>query len=185
MDTHKRISSKTIYKNSFLEVKVDTVTNNGNQWEQVYFTKPAKNAAGVLPLDKKGVYLVNQYRYASGRFLWQLPMGMIDKGRTKIQTAKNELKEEAGITAKKYTLLGSFIIEPGMSPQKLFVYSAEGLKEVDNNPQYTEVGMKRKHFTFGKLRRMIKTGELKCGITLSSLMLLNSNFPKINITNNR
>lgn len=174
----KVVSSKSIYKNKYTEVKVDRLRRNNFNWEQVYFVKPNKYGVGVLPVDNTGIYLVYQYRHASKTFLWQLPMGMIDEGKTEIETAKHELLEEAGIQAKKFTRIGSLIAEPGVIYQEEIIYVAEHLIIGKNQPEKNEVGMKVKHFTYKELGQMVQNGKLKCGFTLGGLMLLNNTFFK-------
>ncbi|NCO89087.1 hypothetical protein AUK04_03505 [Candidatus Roizmanbacteria bacterium CG2_30_33_16] len=170
----KTLSSKSIYQNKFVEVKVDKVESDKNTWEQVYFVKPNKNSVGIIPMDNSGIYLVNQYRYASKEYLWQIPMGMIDKANNELETAKIELREEVGLTAKKFTRIGSFIAEPGMSPQATIIFVAEGLDKVKNNPDLSEVNLQAKHFSFEQIDRKVKEGDIKCGFTLSSLIWLKS-----------
>lgn len=172
----KTINSKTIHKNNFVEVKVDIVEANGKRWDQTYFTKPNKNGVGILPIDDKGIYLVNQYRHASKAFLWQIPMGMIDIGATPLETAKNELLEEMGLVANKLIKIGALIAEPGMSNQKTFVYIGENLIFKKQQPELYEVGMQVKHFTYEEIKKMIKDEKLVCGFTLSSLYLFHNNY---------
>ena len=175
MDTiPKTLSSKSIYKNKFVEIKVDTLEYNGTTWEQVYFVKPHEDAAGALAIDETGIYLVRQYRYPSHQFLWQLPMGMMDKGKDELATVREELAQEAGFTADALTKIGVVIPEAGMSGQKLGVYVAEGLHPVPTKPEKAEIGMQVRHFTFQQLKDMIKNGEISCGFTLSALMLLHN-----------
>ena len=171
-------SSKSIYKNKYTEVLVDTLKLDGHEWEHVYLIKPNKKGVGVIPLDAEGIYLVNQYRHPIRSFLWQLPMGMIDIGMSEEETVRQELLEEAGFKAKHLTRIGSFFAEPGVIDQEQVVYVAEKLKAVEQKPEETEVGMKVKHFTFAEINSMILNGELQCGFTLSSLLLFNKIYLK-------
>ncbi len=174
----KTIASKSVYKNQYLQVKVDTLKLNGNEWEYAYFLKPNRNGVSILPVDEKGIYLVYQYRHASNAFLWQIPMGMIDKGSSEIETARNELLEEAGIVAKKLIKIGSVIAEPGMSNQEEFVYVAKDLTFEKQKTHFNEVGMEVKHFTYENIKEMVRQGEIKCGFTLSALHLFRNNYLK-------
>ncbi len=171
----KLISSTSAYKNSFQEIRVDVLGIDGKKWEQVYFVKPNKNGVGVLPVDERGIYLVNQYRHASSAFLWQIPMGMMEKGSSELQTAKAELLEEAGLEAREFIKIGSLFPEPGMSNQEEFIFVAKGLTSIGQQPEDTEIGIQVKHFTFEEIEQMIKTGEIKCGFTLSALYLFRNN----------
>lgn len=174
----KLINSKSIYKNEYQEIKVDKVEVENHRFEYVYFVKPNKNGVSILPIDKTGIYLVNQYRYACQEFLWQAPSGMVDKGSTIEETARKELSEEAGLTAEKFTLIGSVFAEPGMSNEEEFIYAATGLKKSAQHLEETELGMEVKHFTFAEIKKMVKNGKIKCGFTLSALELFQNNYLK-------
>ncbi len=165
------LSSKSLYKNKYTEVFVDRLKFNNKEWEQVYLTKPNKKGVAVIPLDEKGIFLVKQYRHPIKTFLWQLPMGMIDLETSEEETAKKELLEEAGIKATKFTKIGSIFAEPGVIDQEEVIYIAENLTLQTNNPEINEVGLQVKHFTFEELKKMIRNGGLKCGFTLSALLL--------------
>jgi ADP-ribose pyrophosphatase len=179
MDTiPKTLSTKTVYTNKFAEVKVDTLSLNGKTWEQVYFVKPQENAVGALPVDETGIYLVRQYRHPSHTFLWQLPMGMIDAGNDELKTIQEELAQEAGLSAERFTKIGMVIPEAGMSGQKLVVYVAKNLRRVPSHPETAEVGMQVRHFLFAEIKQMIAEGGISCGFTLSALMLLHNNFSR-------
>ena len=177
----KIVSSRTIYQNPYIKIIVDTLATKEHQWEQAYFERPNKNGVGVIPIDKTGIYLVKQYRHATREDQWQYPMGVLDFGRQPLEMAKIELREEAGLIAKKWTKLGSFIGNPGMSSQETFLFLAEDFVKTKSSPEKTEVGMQAKHFTFKQISQMVRKGQIKCGFTLSGFMLLKSRYPYIKI----
>lgn len=177
----KTQSSRIVYRNPYVDIKVDTLERDGIQWEQVYFVKPNDNAAGVIATDGKGIYLVHQYRYASKAFFWQIPMGMIDKGNDPLETAKIELKEEAGIIAEKLQNIGMVVAEPGMSPQKVSIFVATELQKGTNNPTELEGEIKVQYFKMDEVHTMIREGEITCGFTLSALMLFKNNYLSYNL----
>ncbi len=172
----KTISSKSIYKNKFVEIKVDEVSLDGNNWEHAYYIKPHKNAAGVIPIDETGMYLVQQFRYPSQGYFWQIPMGMMEDEAEPIETARRELLEETGISAQKLSPIGSLYGEPGMSSQEVFIYVGEHLSFGEKHTDINEIGMHLKHFTFAEIDEGIKNGMIKCGFTLSAILLFKNNF---------
>lgn len=170
------VSSRSIYRNKFVEIKVDAVTLDGNNWEHAYYVKPFKNAAGVVAIDSTGLYLIEQYRYPSRDYFWQIPMGMMENESDPMETARRELKEEAGIDAKKLTLLGTLYGEPGMSNQEVFIYVGQDLTLGSQQTDFNEIGMHVQHFTFDEVDSYVQSGKIKCGFTLSALFLFKSNF---------
>ncbi len=58
-------------------------------------------AVSVFPLDDDyNLYLIDQYRYLHEKRLIEAVAGMVEDNLSPPETAKKELKEEAGIVAK-------------------------------------------------------------------------------------
>jgi ADP-ribose pyrophosphatase len=64
--------------------------------------------------------------------------GAIEKNETPLAVARRELKEEAGITAKKIKRLGWLYSDYGKSDQKGYVFLAEDLKFGEQKPDDLE-----------------------------------------------
>ena len=167
----KTISSRSIYSNPYMDIKVDIIEFGGRQWEQAYFIKPNKDNVGILPVTEEGIYLVSQYRYASKEYFWQIPMGMVDINSSEIVTVNHELAEEVGFKASELVKIGSFNAEPGMSPANTHIYLATGLESVTANSEISEVGMKTKLFSSKEINDAVVDGTIHCGFTLSALYL--------------
>jgi ADP-ribose pyrophosphatase len=93
----------------------------------------------VIPLDEKGnVYLAKEYHYGVGRVTIEAISGGIEKGESKVTSAKRELKEETGLTAKIWTSLG--VVDPFTtvirSPN--YMYCASGLSMGKSHREGTE-----------------------------------------------
>jgi ADP-ribose pyrophosphatase len=87
---------------------------NGNVIDDYYFS-PLGDVAQVLPITKNNeVVLVKQYKHALGEILLELPGGMQQKNRSILESAVNELEEEAGIktTTDKLIPLGKIANNP-------------------------------------------------------------------------
>jgi len=94
---------------------------NGDPGIYGVITMPAGSC--ILPLDNEGnVYLVRQYRYGVERETYEAIAGSTE-GKDPIESARKELKEETGITAKEIIALG--FIDPFTSvvnsPDYLFL----------------------------------------------------------------
>ena len=83
----------------------------------------------VMPVDEKGrVLLARQYRLPARDYLWEIPAGRMEPGETPLQAAKRELKEETGLSAKKWTKLFGLYMSPGFLAEKMHIYVARELK---------------------------------------------------------
>ena len=132
------IKSKIVYKNPWITVREDKVIKPDKK-EGIFGVVSMVPGSSVLPIDKEGnVFLTKEYHYGIERITIEAVSGAIDKGETKLQAAKRELKEETGLNAKKWTYLG--VVDPFttvvVSPNHL--YLAENLSQSKSNPEGTE-----------------------------------------------
>ena len=129
MHFEKTLSSKDIYKGKIISLKKDKVElENGATAEREVFMHPG--AVAIVAVDtRKYVYLVKQYRYPIAEELIEIPAGKLDKGETPFECAKRELKEETGLTAKRYKNLGVIYPSPAYCDEKIHLFLALDLSE--------------------------------------------------------
>ncbi len=89
-------------------------------------------AVAVLPLhDDTSVVMIDQYRHAVSRRMRELPAGLLDApDEDPVTTARRELVEEVGYTARDWSVLVDVVPSPGFSDEAVRVFLARGLIEV-------------------------------------------------------
>ncbi|MCU1305928.1 MAG: ADP-ribose pyrophosphatase [Acidobacteriaceae bacterium] len=137
------ISSKLIYEGPAFTVLSDIVREGDHtgQRDIVRHTGSVVIMAVEEPRSKRDdalVLLVRQYRYAAGKYLWELPAGRIDPGENKLAAAKRELQEETGVRAKLWKRLYQFYASPGFLDETMDVYLARGLTIGEAHPEEDE-----------------------------------------------
>lgn len=164
----KILSSKEVYKNPLFSVVEHQVENpDGAVVHRGVVRHPG--AVVILAVDsKKRIAMVRQYRVPAQKDLWELPAGVIDPGEKPIQSARRELKEETGCTARKWTKLVVFYASPGYVDEKLTVYLAEDLKLGKAEPTPDE-HLNLRWFTKKELDTEILEGRFFDGKTLVAL----------------
>jgi 8-oxo-dGTP pyrophosphatase MutT (NUDIX family) len=130
--------SKTVYKNPWINVREDKVIKPDGK-EGIFGVVEMKPGVSILPIDDEGnVYLTKEYHYAVECETVEAISGGIDKGESKEDASKRELKEETGITANEWIDLG--VIDPFTtviaSPNYMFL--AKGLEFSKASPEDTE-----------------------------------------------
>ena len=89
----KKIDSQRIYEGAILNVRRDRVTAvKGQAFREII---EHNGAVAIVPITDDGnVVMVEQYRYACGQTVLEIPAGKIDKGETDpAQVAARELRE--------------------------------------------------------------------------------------------
>lgn len=172
MKKWETIRSKEVYNCKYFKIlEEDFFMPSGKKHKYHIF----RTTDYVIVIAKEGnyFYLIEQYRYTTKSKLLQVVAGAIEKGDTPFATAKKELKEEAGITAKKFKKLGWFYSFYGSSDQKAHVYLAEDLEIGKQEPDdlEKECEIKRKKLKISEVKKLIRSGKIKDHDTLAALCL--------------
>lgn len=118
------------YKSWLLSVRTDQVRfPDHHSAERIVASHPG--AVAVVALDDDGrVLLIRQYRHPVGRLLWEVPAGLRDvDGEPLLDTARRELLEETGHTAREWDVLTDFFTSPGITTERIRVFLARGLRD--------------------------------------------------------
>ena len=165
----KTLSSKIVFRGKVFSVRRDEIIEPTG----VTATRDMIAHLGsvvVMPVQDDGkIVLIRQYRYAARQYLWELVAGRIDAGENPKQAAKRELIEETGLRAKKMRVFLEFWPSPGFLEEKMFVLLAEGVTQGVAEPEEDE-RIEAKAFTRGEIEKMLKSGALHDGKTISSLL---------------
>jgi ADP-ribose diphosphatase len=130
--TFERIDSRTVWEGRILKVRVDTLRydNDGEEAEREVVEHPG--AVAVVAHDGERLYLVAQPREAvDEQALLELPAGKLEEGEDVLVTAKRELAEEIGKSAREWERLTSFYTSPGFAAEEVHVYLATDLHDAD------------------------------------------------------
>jgi ADP-ribose pyrophosphatase len=168
------ISSKLIYKGPAFSVFSDIVREGEHtgQRDVVRHTGSVVIMAVEEPRTKRDdpqVLLVRQYRYAAGKYLWELPAGRIDAGENKLAAAKRELLEETGVRAKNWKRLYQFYASPGFLDETMDVYLARGLTIGEAQPEEDEQ-ITQRFFPLPEALGMVVNNKIYDAKTMTGLL---------------
>jgi 8-oxo-dGTP pyrophosphatase MutT (NUDIX family) len=168
----KFISSKVVYENAWIKVREDEVIRPDGQ-KGIYGVVDTRIATAVIALtDQNEIYLVGQYRYPLSLYSWEIIEGGTDDNEDPLDCAKRELKEEAGLIAKEWTTLMETIhLSNCYSSERGIIFVARGLKEVEKEPEGTEV-LEIKKIDFKKALQMVLDGEITDSLSVMGILRL-------------
>ena len=133
------MKTQEIYTGKVIRLTLDEVTlPNGVQCELEVVHHPGGSAVVAIN-DQQEVCLLEQYRYVTGGWLWELPAGKHEPDDTPEATAMKELQEEAGVEAGRWQSLGSVNSSPGVFAEVVHLYLAQGLTSVASAHESEEV----------------------------------------------
>lgn len=155
----KIISSKEVLKNKLFRI-VDEVATDPSGFRIHRFIVRHPGSAVMMPVDERErVLLIKQFRLPAERELWELPAGRLDPDESPLQAAKRELREETGLTAKKWVKLASFWASPGYVDEKMNLFLAFDLAEGKQQPMDDE-RIEMRWFERRELDELVRTGKI-------------------------
>lgn len=116
----------------------------GHAFDRLVVEHPG--ASIVLALDEsENACLLRQYRHASAGTFVELPAGLCDvPGEDPVETARRELREEAGLDAAHWRHLLTTVPSAGITSERQHLYLARDLtpaEGVDFSPAHEEARM--------------------------------------------
>ncbi len=137
------VSSRRVFDGVVASVRVDDVVMPGGGTAKREVVEHG-GAVAVVALDMPSltapagdgesaptVILIEQYRHALGRRLWELPAGLLDvQGEPAQDAAERELTEETGYRAENWAVLLDVATSPGFTEESVRIFLATGLTQV-------------------------------------------------------
>lgn len=135
----RQLDQQLVYQNPWISVtheNVLTPAGTAGIYGVVHFKS---HAVGVVPIDDEGyVWLVKQFRYTLNQFSIEIPEGGSPLADDMLETARRELREETGLTAREWTHLLDLHTSNSVTDESGVIYLARGLMEGDTDFEATE-----------------------------------------------
>lgn len=137
----------------------------------IYGVVHFKNLAiGVVPLDAElNTWIVGQYRYPIQAYSWEIPEGGGDRNTPPQESAARELREEAGIVARRWTEILRMDLSNSASDEHAILYVAQDLTYFEPEPDHNEELALRK-VPFEELYGMVVRGEVRDSLTVAAVL---------------
>ncbi len=167
------LSEDIKYDNPWIKVTEHQVINpRGGKgiYGQVHF----KNLAiGIIPIDENwNTWIVGQDRFPfDGKFTWEIIEGGGPLDHLALDSAKRELREEAGLIASTWTEIQRMDLSNSTTTERAIIYLAQGLKEVEKDPDDTE-DLVIKKISFDSLLEMVLSGEIVDSLSVAAALKL-------------
>lgn len=169
-NTWTRLSEELKYENPWISVSEHKVLNPSGK-PGIYGVVSFKNLAiGILPLDQDyNTWLVGQWRYPLNEYSWEIPEGGGPLGIDPLESARRELKEETGLIAGKYTVLGHIHTSNSVCNESGILYLAQDLTQTEAEPEENEDLQIRK-LPFSEAHQMVMDGRITDSLSMAAIL---------------
>jgi len=165
----KILSTKTVYKNPWIEVIEDKIIHP-DKGEGIYATVKTHGSVMIVPVNEKGeIFMTRCFSYPAKKWHWGLPGGGC--GDDDYETAaRKELLEEAGIEAGKMIQVGLVRPLDGIIGESQADFIAWDLR-INEAPKADDNSLidQRKFFSLDEIHKMVASGDIDSGHTLAAL----------------
>lgn len=165
--THRAV----IYDGKILKVVVDDVVLPNQQTSKRELVLH-HGAVGILAITKDDkMIIVRQYRKAVEKTLLEIPAGKIEPNEhDPLAVAKRELEEETGYQAGDWTFMYDFIVAPGYSSEKIYLYAATDLQLADQPLAQDEDELIELHYyTLEEAQAAVEQGLIEDAKTICAI----------------
>jgi ADP-ribose pyrophosphatase len=164
------LASRTIFEGSVLRLRVDEVeAADGHRSTREVIEHGG--AVGIVCVHEGDLWLVRQYRHATGEVLLEIPAGKLTPGEDPEECAARELVEEIGLRPRRLEHLATYYTTPGFTNERFFLYFTDS---VEPEPGKTDEGevIEVERRPVSTVRELISSGEVRDAKTLLGLALL-------------
>lgn len=160
MFSEKTLSSERVYDGRIVSVRKEIVQlqDGSTAQREIVDHEPA---VVIIPFQsREEIYLVRQFRKPFEDILIEAPAGMVNPGEDFLFAAKRELREETGLSAKKWVDVGEAYPAPGFCNERLLLFLACDLGHGDTEFDIDE-NLELMKVSLDEFELLIKTGEIK------------------------
>lgn len=126
----RTVRSTRAFEGRLISLRVDEVERaDGRRATREIVEHPG--AVAILAWDGARLAMVRQWRHAAGDALLEIPAGTMERDEEPLATARRELAEEMGVAATTWESGPSFYTAPGFCTERLTLFLATGLDEVE------------------------------------------------------
>jgi 8-oxo-dGTP pyrophosphatase MutT (NUDIX family) len=169
----RMLTSGVVYEDRWMRLRRDEIERrDGSRGTYAFVEK--SDFALVIPAERDGFHLVEEFRYPVGRRTWSFPQGGFPHGQSGSpeELARLELEQETGLRARELVRLGYLNCAHGISSQAGHFYLATGLEPGPPERETEEQDMAQAWVSRPGFEQMIGEGLITDDSTVAAYALL-------------
>lgn len=164
------LSSRTIFEGQILKLRVDEVlAADGHRSSREVVEHGG--AVGIVCVHEGDVWLVRQYRHATGEVLLEIPAGKLAPGEDPQACAARELVEEVSLRPRRIEHLATYYTTPGFTNELFHLYFTDDVEvEAGSTDEGEVIEVERR--PADTAHTLLRSGEVKDAKSLLGLAFL-------------
>ena len=155
-----------LYRGTRLTIEKREITLPGGKVVERVMVHPG-NAVAILPvIGDASCYLLRQFRFAVGEYIYEAPAGTLNPGESPLDTARRELIEETGFQADTFIPRGFIYTTPGFTDERIHLFEAHNLTPSCEYEKDEDEVIEVVKVTFAELDAMIADGRISDAKTI-------------------
>jgi len=155
-----------IYRGKRLSIEKREITLPGGKVVERVMVHPG-DAVAILPvIGDASCYLLRQFRFAVGEYIYEAPAGTLNPGESPLDTARRELIEETGFRADMFIPRGFIFTTPGFTDERIHLFEAHTLTPSCEYEKDEDEVIEVVKVTFAELDAMISDGRISDAKTI-------------------
>jgi ADP-ribose pyrophosphatase len=162
--------TRTIFSGEVVRLRVDeVVAADGHRSTREVIEHGG--AVGIVCVHEREIWLVRQYRHATGEVLLEIPAGKLGPGEDPQGCAARELVEEVGLRPRRLEHLATYYTTPGFTNEQFHLYFTD---DAVAEPGSTEAGevIEVERYPAADVRALLRSGNVRDAKTLLGLAFL-------------
>lgn len=159
--TPKRLGRTVPFEGRVFRVEQDRVRLPNGRDATLDIVRHRGSVVLIPQPSRREIILVRQYRYAIGKWIWELPAGTLDPGEHARTAARRECAEEIGLAPGKIEKLAEFYPTPGFCDEVMIFFRCTAFARPRRAPAIDpDEQIEPRAFTIAEVRRLIARREV-------------------------
>lgn len=168
----KTLSVRKVYGNPWLELWEERCLDPSGKPALYGKVSFRSKAVGIIPVDDEDhTWLVGQYRYCLNQYSWEIPMGGSPHSVPVLETAARELREETGLTARRFEQILFVHTSNSVTDEEGYVFVAGDLEQGETEHESTEK-IEVRRLPLAEAVAMAMDGRITDGLSVAGLLKL-------------
>jgi ADP-ribose pyrophosphatase len=151
------LKRREVYRDPYLRVAERSYAHDGREYSYFIKEEPDTAVCGAITVEGE-VLMVRQFRPGPGRWLYDMPGGMVDEGDSPLDTVRKELLEETGYMAELEPVGTCYVT--AYSTAKKHIFLAKNCRKVAEPEEDPHVIAEPVLVSHQALKGIIASGEL-------------------------